>query len=409
MTDGLRVGQKLSLIAPKNNARNTATTVVADAKTSSPQKLATKSYTVKRGEYLQLIAERYALSNQDLADLTSGLTASSSLLVGQKINVPAQDVKAADAKATPKNVVQYDNVTAASTDKTETYKVQRGDTLSRIATQSKISLSELAELNNIKANSGVQIGQSLKIPTSVSIPTHYVVQSGDSLNAIANKYNLQLNDLAAFNDLSRTAGVQIGQRLKLTGDASAESTAKSKEKDKDQEKTPSTPDTYMVKSGDTLSGIANRHHLQLDYVAALNDLKRDSTVRIGQKLKLSGEVAKTETAPVETKTAAKSNASKNTETYTVKSGESLNSIANRVGLSGRELAELNNLKANAGLQRGQSIVIPKTISEYKVKRGDTLIGLASKYGLETSALAEMNNLPPSTQLRIGTVIKVPNL
>lgn len=409
VTDGLRVGQKLSLIAPKNNARNTATTVVADAKTSSPQKLATKSYTVKRGEYLQLIAERYALSNQDLADLTSGLTASSSLLVGQKINVPAQDVKAADAKATPKNVVQYDNVTAASTDKTETYKVQRGDTLSRIATQSKISLSELAELNNIKANSGVQIGQSLKIPTSVSIPTHYVVQSGDSLNAIANKYNLQLNDLAAFNDLSRTAGVQIGQRLKLTGDASAESTAKSKEKDKDQEKTPSTPDTYMVKSGDTLSGIANRHHLQLDYVAALNDLKRDSTVRIGQKLKLSGEVAKTETAPVETKTAAKSNASKNTETYTVKSGESLNSIANRVGLSGRELAELNNLKANAGLQRGQSIVIPKTISEYKVKRGDTLIGLASKYGLETSALAEMNNLPPSTQLRIGTVIKVPNL
>ena len=93
----------------------------------------------------------------------------------------------------------------------------------------------------------------------------------------------------------------------------------------------------------------------------------------------------------------------------MKSGESLNSIANRVGLSGRELAELNNLKANAGLQRGQSIVIPKTISEYKVKRGDTLIGLASKYGLETSALAEMNNLPPSTQLRIGTVIKVPNL
>jgi LysM repeat protein len=70
---------------------------------------------------------------------------------------------------------------------------------------------------------------------------------------------------------------------------------------------------------------------------------------------------------------------------------------------------MNALKANASLQRGQNIVIPKTVVEYKVKRGDTLIGLASKYGLETSLLAELNNLTPSTQLRIGDIIKVPNL
>jgi LysM domain. len=70
---------------------------------------------------------------------------------------------------------------------------------------------------------------------------------------------------------------------------------------------------------------------------------------------------------------------------------------------------LNNLKANASLQRGQNILVPKTIAEYKVKRGDTLIGLASRYGMETNALAEMNDLTPSTQLRIGDVIKVPSL
>lgn len=39
---------------------------------------------MKRGEYLKLIADRYALSNQELADLTSGLTATSDLMVGQK-------------------------------------------------------------------------------------------------------------------------------------------------------------------------------------------------------------------------------------------------------------------------------------------------------------------------------------
>ena len=78
-------------------------------------------------------------------------------------------------------------------------------------------------------------------------------------------------------------------------------------------------------------------------------------------------------------------------------------------MSGRELADLNGVRPNTGLQLGQSIVIPKLVTEYKVKRGDTLIGLASKFGLDTSALAELNDFKPSTQLRIGDVIKVPNL
>ena len=172
------------------------------------------------------------------------------------------------------------------------------------------------------------------------------------------------------------------------------------------------PDTYTVKSGDTLTSIANRYALQLEDVAALNNLSRDSNVRIGQKLKLAGDVPKAESAKAYNGKSASNNksvSSKNTEKYTVKAGESLNSIASRLGMSGRELAELNDLKATTSLQRGQSISIPKTVTEYKVKRGDTLIGLASKYGMEINALAEMNDLTPKTQLRIGDVIKVPNL
>ena len=234
-----------------------------------------------------------------------------------------------------------------------------------------------------------------------------MVQSGDSLNAIASKYDLTVNYIADLNGLERTAGVRVGQRLKLTGDAPTKannSSAKAKED--------SVPDTYTVKSGDTLTSIANRYALQLEDVAALNNLSRDSNVRIGQKLKLAGDVPKAESAKAYNGKSASNNksvSSKNTEKYTVKAGESLNSIASRLGMSGRELAELNDLKATTSLQRGQSISIPKTVTEYKVKRGDTLIGLASKYGMEINALAEMNDLTPKTQLRIGDVIKVPNL
>ncbi|WP_302563963.1 LysM peptidoglycan-binding domain-containing protein [Acinetobacter baumannii] len=401
VTDGLFVGQKLQLKEPKGNR---AAKVEPKAIQASTRRIATKSYTVKRGEYLKLIADRYALSNQELADLTPGLSAGSYLIVGQKINVPAKEItvdEVDDSKASGK----YEKLAAGPSYKTESYKVQRGDTLSSIATKSKISLAELAELNNLKANSHVQLGQTLKVPAGASVPDQYVVQSGDSLNAIAAKYNLQTSYLADLNGLSRTAGLRAGQRLKLTGEV--ETTSKVSAKNTKEE----TPETYTVKSGDSLGNIANRYHLQLDYLAALNGLSRNSNVRVGQRLKLTGDLPTVETAKTDT---AKSSpkavvAGKNTEKYTVKAGESLNAIASRAGISVRELAEMNALKANANLQRGQNIVIPKTVVEYKVKRGDTLIGLASKYGLETTLLAELNNLTPSTQLRIGDIIKVPNL
>ena len=396
VTSGVRVGQKLSL---KETAQSL--TKSNDEKTSSPTKVATQSYTVKRGEYLKLIADRYALSNQELADLTAGLNAGSNLLVGQKINVPLNDVKSlatSSAKASP--------VKAEPQFKVESYKVQRGDTLYSIASQSKMSLSELADLNNLSTNSGLQVGQSIKIPAGSTVPDTYTVQSGDSLTAIASKYNLGMDYIADLNNMSRTAGLRVGQKLKLTGEVPAVETPKTVEKQTTASN--NSTDIHVVKSGETLNSIARKYHLQLNYLAELNNLSRTANVRVGQRLKIEGDV---DPAPIKTETVAakpQATSSRATEAYKVKSGESLNSIANRAGMSVSELASLNNLSPRAGLQVGQTIQIPKLISQYTVKRGDTLIGLASRYGMDTSQLAELNDIKPNTQLRIGDVIKVPN-
>ncbi|MFH4176478.1 LysM peptidoglycan-binding domain-containing protein, partial [Acinetobacter baumannii] len=74
VSDGLFVGQKLHLKEPKGN-RTSAKAEQPKAVQASTRRIATKSYTVKRGEYLKLIADRYALSNQELAELTPGLSA----------------------------------------------------------------------------------------------------------------------------------------------------------------------------------------------------------------------------------------------------------------------------------------------------------------------------------------------
>ncbi len=397
-TSGLFVGQRLSL---KETAASKAKAEADKKAAEQAAKIATKTYVVKRGEYLKLIADRYALSNQELADLTPGLKANSSLLVGQRINVPVNEVTAQKAEASKAEASKSETKAAEPNYPTENYQVQRGDTLSSIANQAKISLAELASLNNISTQSGVRIGQTLKVPAGVNVPERYTVQRGDTLSAISTKYNLSQDYIADLNNLSRNSGLRAGQILKLTGDvpekkAQVEAVAET------------TNDIHVVKAGETLSSIARQYKLQLNYLAELNDLSRTANVRIGQRLKVDASAAKNE-VKTEVVSAAKSSSSKATETYTVKSGESLNSIASRVGVSVAELASLNNLTPRSGLRIGQNIQVPKTVTEYKVKRGDTLIGLSSRYGIDTKALADLNDMQPNTQLRIGDVIKVPNL
>ncbi|NLZ86672.1 MAG: LysM peptidoglycan-binding domain-containing protein [Gammaproteobacteria bacterium] len=393
---GLFVGQKLSL---KETAASKAK--VEDAKKAEAAKVQTKSYTVKRGEYLKLIADRYGLSNAELASFTSGLTAGSSLMVGQKINVPLREVEALTA-STQKTEQTFENVKVDQT-ATENYQVKRGETLYSIASQSKLSVSELAALNGFAANSGLRIGQTIKIPAGSQVPETYTVQSGDTLTGIAAKYNLSMDQVASLNAISRNAGLRVGQRLKLTGEAAEpvrESVAETVSKHMKS-------DSHVVKSGETLSSIARQYHLQVKYLADLNGLNANGNVRIGQRLKIVGDVP-TDKKAEDVKVAATPVASRATESYTVKSGESLNAIASRLGITVTELAELNNLSPRAGLRVSQTIQIPKLVTDYKVKRGDTLIGLASRYGMNSNQLAEMNDLKPNTQLRIGDVIKVPN-
>ncbi|WP_298144607.1 LysM peptidoglycan-binding domain-containing protein [uncultured Acinetobacter sp.] len=401
VTSGIFSGQKLQL---KDNPQAKK----VEVEQPSASKIKTKSYTVQRGEYLAVLADRYALSNQALADLTVGLTANSQLMAGQKINVPLTE---AVANTTP-SVAQdkVDSKALKPNIKLEAYTVKRGDSLYSIASQAKLSVAELAALNDMAANQSLYAGQTLQVPLGYQVPEQYTVQAGDTLTGIANRYDLSMDEIANWNGLGRNSGLRAGQRLSLSPEAEKSTpVAPAKAKTNNTSK---MPEVYVVKSGDNLTSIAAKYHLQVSYLMQLNDLT-SSIVRVGQRLKLDGELeAKAEqkvektAAPISNKTVIKNS---RTETYTVKSGESLYAIAKRLEMSSSELASLNNLSSNASLRVGQSIHIPKKFTDYRVKSGDTLIGLASRYGLAQNALAELNDLTPNTQLRIGQVIQVPNL
>jgi LysM repeat protein len=110
--------------------------------------------------------------------------------------------------------------------------------------------------------------------------------------------------------------------------------------------------TYKVKSGDTLSSIASQFGISWQELAAANGLNSRSTLRIGQELVVplpGGSVAPTAAPPAQSPT-----------TYTVQSGDSLSSIAQRYGITWQELANANGLTGSSRLNVGQKLIIPGT-------------------------------------------------
>lgn len=163
---------------------------------------------------------------------------------------------------------------------------------------------------------------------------------------------------------------------------------------------PGTSDYYIVKSGDSLWSVAKKYGVTVDELKKANNLTTN-TLSIGQRLKI----------PVKSGTDTDQ---KNYVDYTVKSGDSLYSIAQKNGLTVAELKNYNNLNSDV-LQIGQIIRIPIVANEqlptdnyinYIVKSGDSLYSIGKKYGFTIQELIDYNNLD-NTVLSIGQVIKIP--
>ena len=200
-------------------------------------------YTVKKGDSLWKIANKYNTTVEKLKSANNLKT--NTLSVGQKLVIPSISV---------------------SPEVSDTYIVQKGDSLWSIANKFNMTVSELKNLNNL-TNNLLSIGQVLKIKDSSSNgETTYTVQKGDSLWVIANKYGITTEELKSYNNLTSNL-LSIGQVLKIP-----------------QGKT-STENIYTVKKGDSLWTIANRYNTTVEKIKVLNNLT-SNLLSIGQHLKI---------------------------------------------------------------------------------------------------------------------------
>ena len=200
-------------------------------------------YTVKKGDSLWKIANKYNTTVEKLKSANNLKT--NTLSVGQKLVIPSISV---------------------SPEVSDTYIVQKGDSLWSIANKFNMTVSELKNLNNL-TNNLLSIGQVLKIKDSFNNgKTTYTVQKGDSLWVIANKYGITTEELKSYNNLTSNL-LSIGQVLKIP-----------------QGKT-STENIYTVKKGDSLWTIANRYNTTVEKIKVLNNLT-SNLLSVGQQLKI---------------------------------------------------------------------------------------------------------------------------
>lgn len=125
---------------------------------------------------------------------------------------------------------------------------------------------------------------------------------------------------------------------------------------------PDLPATYVVQPGDSISAIADSFGIPTPAILTLNGLSWNALLHEGQVLKLSAEP---------TKKAAASPARVAGNTYIVQQGETLSTIAERLGISTSALTAENAFESSATIYAGQSIRIPGSTAPVVQRDADT--------------------------------------
>lgn len=113
----------------------------------------------------------------------------------------------------------------------------------------------------------------MTMTTATKPTTTYTVKSGDNLGSIAQKFGMTLAQIVSLNNISDPNKIRVGQVLKVYATSSGGETSK-----------PTT--TYIVKAGDSLSSIAQRHGMTLAQIVALNNISDPNKIQVGQVLKV---------------------------------------------------------------------------------------------------------------------------
>jgi peptidoglycan endopeptidase LytE len=242
----------------------------------------------------------------------------------------------------------------------------------------------------------------------VAVSTPYTIAKGDTISGVALRYGLRWQDVLAVNPGISPNKLRIGQVIQLPGQVDTsrhvapvkkatvpKSTAPKTTAPKSA-KTSTGPGTaYVVKSGDSLGGIAYRHGVKVDAIRKANNLTSDK-LSINQKLTIPG--------------ATKVVATHKTDVKKVDPVK-VEAVTPPVEVKPVEAVTPPPVDMNMTVAPADPVVIPPVApaanaQTYTVKEGEDLYAVAIRWGVSPSDLKALNNLT-STDLKAGMVLQIP--
>lgn len=201
-------------------------------------------YTIRRGDTFYAISRRYNVSLDDLREANPGVDPNQ-LFIGQVICIPL---------AVPP-------VTCPAG--TTAYTIRRGDTFYSIARRYNISVNALIRANPDVDPDALLVGQLICIPSTAPPPTcpsgttAYTIRQGDTLYAIARRYNTTVNAILRANPGLDPESLQVA-RIICIPTAAPPFTC------------PSGTVAYTIRQGDTLYAIARRYNTTVNAILRAN-------------------------------------------------------------------------------------------------------------------------------------------
>ena len=125
------------------------------------------------------------------------------------------------AKNKVENFAKKESITEEKTEIKNIHILKSGDTVSSISKFYSIDKDLIIQLNNLKNENYIFVGQNLIISESTEnitkqsdlINNYHIVQTGENLTEISNKYNLKVIDLIEINNLNNPDSIKVGQKL----------------------------------------------------------------------------------------------------------------------------------------------------------------------------------------------------
>jgi len=254
----LRIPVGMKEISLQAAAESTVQTVeyVADAGE-------TQTYKIRRGDNLYLVARKYRTTVAYLRDLND-LSKGKKLRIGMRLLVPDR---------TPLK--------------------ERGDrnkNRHRIASVTREEISAKKDIKEIKEVKEIKETKETKDEGGVS--KYYIVQSGDSLFSIAQRYNTSVKQLKKLNNIRRGRSLKVGIKIKLpelVQDSTADELKINKNYDSGRHSSKSR--YHVVKRGENLHYIAEKYNVDFSDLKSKNKIKNPSKVLIGHRLLIPSAVA----------------------------------------------------------------------------------------------------------------------